>query len=225
MVFRAVLLDWRGTLVTTLTEEDWARQALLRLGRPTWPDLVDHVAARLRTAEAALDAPGTDTDAGVHRRTYLQVLSAAGLDDDLVQALYAVESDPGCNTFAVDVADTLRLLNGAGLRIAVVSDVHVDIRPAFEAAGLAGLVDVFTLSFEQGVQKPDPAMFTHTLSALGVAAGEALMVGDRSRPDGAAVESGITTLLVPPLTGPEDRRLHLVLALCGVASGHISHAR
>jgi FMN phosphatase YigB (HAD superfamily) len=225
VVLRAVLFDWRGTLATTLSEEDWARHALLRLGRPTWPDLVDHVAARLRTAEAALDAPGTDTDAGLHRRTYLRVLSAAGLDDDLVQALYAVESDPGCNVFAGDAADTLRLLNGAGLRIAVVSDVHVDIRPAFDAAGLEGVVDVFTLSFEQGVQKPDPAMVTRTLSALGVAPHEALMVGDRSAPDGAAVESGITTLLLPTLAGPDDRRLHHVLALCGVASGRISHAR
>jgi HAD superfamily hydrolase (TIGR01509 family) len=225
VAFRAVLFDWRGTLAATLTEQDWARQALLRLGRPTWPELVDHVAARLRAAEAELDAPGTDTDADLHRRTYVRVLSAAGLDDELVQALYAVESDPACNGFADDAADTLHLLSNAGLRIAVVSDIHVDIRPAFQVAGLLDAVDVFSLSFEQGVQKPDPAMFAYALTALGVPPGEALMVGDRSRPDGAAVELGMATLLVPPLTGPGDRRLHLVLALCGVASGGISHAR
>jgi FMN phosphatase YigB (HAD superfamily) len=50
--------------------------------------------------------------------------------------------------------------------------------------------------------------------ALGVSADEALMVGDRSRPDGAAVERGITTLLVPPLRGTGDQRLHRVVALC-----------
>lgn len=27
------------------------------------------------------------------------------------------------------------------------------------------MVDVFTLSYEQGTQKPDPAMFTRTLAA------------------------------------------------------------
>ena len=94
--------------------------------------------------------------------------------------------------------------------------MHVDIRPAFAAAGLAGVVDVFTLSFEQGTQKPDPRMFTRTLDELGLRAGEALMVGDRSGPDGAAVEVGDPTLLLPPLRGPDDRRLHPVLALCGI---------
>ena len=98
----------------------------------------------------------------------------------------------------------------------MVSDIHVDIRPAFAAAGLGGAVDVFTLSFEQGVQEPDPRMFVRTLEALGVEPDDALMVGDRSRPDGAAVECGLTTLLLPPLAAPSDRRLHRVLALCGI---------
>ncbi len=57
-------------------------------------------------------------------------------------------------------------------------------------------------------------MFTRTLQALGVDPAGALLVGDRSGPDGAAVEQGVTTLLLPPLRGAEDRRLHLVLALC-----------
>ena len=106
-------------------------------------------------------------------------------------------------------------LRAAGLRLAVVSDIHVDVRPAFAAASLAGVVDVFTLSFELGAQKPDPRVFTATLDALGVQPHEALMVGDRCRPDGGAVECGVPTLLLPPLTAPDDRRLHHVLALCG----------
>ena len=56
-------------------------------------------------------------------------------------------------------------------------------------------------------------MFTRTLAALDVDAHRALMVGDRSRPDGAAVEAGVPTLLLPPLTRVDERRLHLVLAL------------
>jgi hypothetical protein len=41
------------------------------------------------------------------------------------------------------------------------------------------------------------------------------MVGDRSHPDGAAVEHGIATLLQPTLRDPQHRRLHLVAAFCG----------
>jgi FMN phosphatase YigB (HAD superfamily) len=134
----------------------------------------------------------------------------------LVTALYEVESDPAVNVFADDAAEILHGLSDAGVRIGVVSDIHVDIRPAFAAAGLADLVDVFTLSFEQGAQKPHPAMFAHALAALDLPAHEALMVGDRSRPDGAAVELGIATLLLPPLENAADRRLHHVAALCGI---------
>ncbi len=79
-------------------------------------------------------------------------------------------------------------------------------------------MDVYSLSFELGAQKPDPAVFTRTLDALGVRAEDALMVGDRSRPDGGAVEVGITTLLLPQLRSVQDRRLHTVLRLCGISA-------
>jgi phosphoglycolate phosphatase-like HAD superfamily hydrolase len=52
-------------------------------------------------------------------------------------ALYAVEPETGANLFADDVAPTLGALRRAGLSIAVVSDIHVDLRPAFAAAGSA----------------------------------------------------------------------------------------
>jgi FMN phosphatase YigB (HAD superfamily) len=221
MAVRAVLFDWRGTLAVTPGEEDWVATALRRLGRPAAPALVAAVADALRGAEEELDGPGVDSDAERHRSTYRRVFARLGLDDELAAALYAVESDPSYDVFASDVPEVLRRLRDAGLRVAVVSDVHVDIRPAFTAAGLGGLVDVFTLSCEQGVQKPDPRMFTRTLGALGVDAGAALMVGDRSLPDGAAVEVGIATLLLPPLRGTGDRRLHRVLDLCLPSASHM----
>ena len=218
-MIRAVLFDWRGTLVVNLTDVEWVTRALTALGREADRATVEAIASAIAQANGPgnrLDAPGVDCDAALHRRTFLDVLTDAGLDADLVDSLYVVESDPLNNPFADDVADTFAALQERGIRIAVVSDIHVDLRPAFDAAGLAGPVDVFTLSVEQGVQKPDHRMFTGTLDALGVVPEEALMVGDRSRPDGAAVESGIPTLLVPPLRSVDDRRLHLVLALCGV---------
>lgn len=102
----------------------------------------------------------------------------------------------------------------------MLSDIYFDLRPVFDAAGLAGVIDVFVLSFEQGLQKPHPALFRSALAALGTHAHETLMVGDRSRPDGPAVEQGITTLLLPPLEHPGQRRLHQVLALVGQVSSN-----
>lgn len=220
MTFRAVIFDWRGTLVSSLSERRWVQEALLLLGREAHTGTVEDVLAAVVAADGPqhrLDAPGMDTDAALHRRTFFAVLADAGLDEQLVEALYAVESDAGHNPFAEDAVATLTALHDAGLRLAVLSDIHFDLRPAFDAAGLAGVVDVFVLSFEQGAQKPDPALFAHALAALGTAASETLMVGDRSRPDGPAVEQGITTLLLPPLEHPGQRRLHHVLALAGPA--------
>lgn len=214
---KAVLFDWRGTLVVTPSVAQWVDEALRVLGRDPAPGTVDDVVsaiARANGAQNRLDGPGVDSDAALHRSTFLEVFADAGLDAQLTEALYAVESDPRRNRFADDVPATLTALQERGIAVAVVSDIHVDLRPAFDAAGLGGLVDVFTLSFELGMQKPDPAMFLRTLDALRVEPDDALMVGDRSRPDGAAVEAGITTLLLPPLRDVTDRRLHKVLALC-----------
>lgn len=217
-VTKAVIFDWRGTLVTTLTEREWVEQALLAIGRDASPSAVRRTVSAVATANGEqdrLDGRGVDSDAALHRKTYMSVFADAGLDPELAESLYGVESDPRHNPFALDVPEALESLHQSGVRIAVASDVHFDLRPAFHTAGLEGLVDVFTLSFEQGVQKPNPLVFQRTLDALGVSPEDAVMVGDRSPHDGAAVESGITTLLLPPLRSIRDRRLHKVLSLCG----------
>ncbi|NAZ83583.1 HAD hydrolase-like protein [Kineococcus sp. R8] len=218
MTFTSVIFDWRGTLVTTLSWQAWVEEALRLAGREHSVAHVDRVLKALQAAdpgEVRLEAPGVDSDATLHRSTYFGVFADAGFDSELSEALYAVESDHHHNHFATDVAETLRQLRKAEVRLAVLSDVHFDIRPAFAEAGMDGLVDTFVLSFEQGVQKPDPAMFATAVESLGTPAQDTLMVGDRSRPDGAAVEQGITTLLLPPLRSADDRRLHRVLSLCG----------
>lgn len=217
MPFRAVLFDWRGTLVTSPGPVWAVEQALTRIDRPAAPSDVDAVLSAVLEANGdanRLDTPGMDTDALLHREIAMAVFRDAGLDTALGESLYPVDTDVAYNVFATDVRSTLEVLRERQIAVAVVSDIHFDIRPHFAAAGCARLVDVFTLSFEHGVQKPDPRIFTTTLTALGVTAEEALMVGDRSGPDGGAVECGIATLLLPPLSSADDERLHLALALC-----------
>ncbi|MDU0290130.1 HAD-IA family hydrolase [Saccharothrix longispora] len=204
---RTVIFDWRGTLVLAPTFTGWATEALRRLGRD--PSGAAGVAALLRVG--ALDVPGMDADADLHRETCHRAFRDAGIDGELADSLYAVECDPAANPFAVDVEPVLRALRGHGVRIGVLSDIHFDIRPAFRDLP----VDSFTLSFEHGVVKPDPAIFRLALDDLGAEPDRTLVVGDRSTHDGAAVESGLTTLLVPPLRDVHDARLHHVAALVG----------
>lgn len=202
---RAVIFDWRGTLVLTPTFRGWVTEALRRLGRDT-STAADVIAA---IDVARLDAPGVDADATLHRETYYGAFADAGLDDDLADALYEVESDPAFTPFAVDAAATLHTLHANGVRIGVLSDIHFDVRPAFD--GLP--VDSFVLSFEHGVVKPDPEIFRIALDELGTSPEDTLMVGDRATHDGAGVNVGMPTLLVPPLRDVIDARLHLVTNL------------
>ncbi|WP_225803877.1 HAD family hydrolase [Streptomyces sp. NK15101] len=225
--FRAVLFDWVGTLVVPKwgpvsggpKGAHWIERTLLRLGREASEAEVLRLSAALSEANRLPDvARGwSDASADAHRAGYTRWVRAAGIDPVLADALYATLSDPFGNPFATDVAPTLAALKAAGLKVAVVSDIHFDIRPAFVKAGLDAHVDCYALSFEHGLCKPDPAFFGVALDRLGVRPDETLMVGDRSGPDGGAVEAGLATLLLPPLTGTAEERLHLVLGACGLA--------
>ncbi|MEV0709840.1 HAD family hydrolase [Nocardia aurea] len=219
---RAVVFDWRGTLVCELTPSQWVREALRRLGRDHDDLAVASVLRSIHTPEllTRLRSPLGNTSAERHRDTYYGVFVAAGLDDELAEELWAVESDPAYNPFAVDAARTLSALAEHGCAIGVLSNIHFDIRPVFDRAGLLDHVDSFVLSCERGVQKPDPAIFRLALDELGAGAEHTLMVGDRPSRDGVAVDVGMPTLLVPPLNDPARSSLHLVTMTVGAYRQH-----
>jgi HAD superfamily hydrolase (TIGR01509 family) len=193
---------------------------MLAAGRSAVDDEVSRVCLALRKASAlpeVIVAEATiDTSAALHREASLAYFRLAGLDDELSEALYALDFRASSHPFYPDVVPVVRALHARGIRIALVSDIHVDLRPEFEAAGLAKYFNAFVLSFEHGVQKPDRAIFEIALGALEVDASDALMVGDRPSHDGGAVRAGITTLLMPPSTSADlPVGLDRVLALVG----------
>jgi FMN phosphatase YigB (HAD superfamily) len=218
---RAVVFDWRGTLVAAPTYEQWVGTALRSLDRDDDRRTVADIISRIVAADgkpSRLDAPGVDCAAARHRAAFYAVFADAGLDADLADALYSVEADPANNHFALDAATTLLSLASRGVSIAVLSDIHFDIRPSFTTLGVAHTIDAFVLSFEHGVQKPDPAIFALALKSLDTSAEQTLMVGDRQIPDGGALDVGMPTLLLPPLTNIHQRRLHHVTAIFGASA-------
>jgi HAD superfamily hydrolase (TIGR01493 family) len=207
---QAVLFDWRGTLVHDPPIEWWVSQVVAD------PVQVEDVCRRLTAVLAEPDVlagqAGCDCSRAAHDEWFALVCARAGLDRDLTAALDALDLDPANHPFYPDVAPVLRTLHDGGVRIAVVSDIHVDLRPEFATAGLAQYIDAFVLSFEHGVQKPDRAIFELALRAVGVEACDALMVGDRASHDGGAIGSGIPTLLLPPVASADEPvGLHRVL--------------
>ncbi|MFF3221642.1 HAD family hydrolase [Nocardia suismassiliense] len=219
---RAVVFDWRGTLVSELTPKRWAEEALKRARRESHDAAVSQLLLDIKMAAGQpnrLQSPRGNISYAAHRDTYYQVFTDAKLSSEVADALFHVDSDPSFNKFAVDAAATLIALKQSGYKICVLSNIHFDIRPVFKDANLLDLIDTFVLSNEEGVQKPDPAIFERALEKLGTCAAETMMVGDRASRDGVAVEIGMPTLLVPALTDPQQRRLHLVTSAVGVDLG------
>jgi HAD superfamily hydrolase (TIGR01509 family) len=202
---RAVLFDFSGTLASCEARDDWfAGMGLDAVQRAEVMDRLTHPTAGV--THHAWEY--RDLDPALHREAYLHVLSNSGLADKHAEELYRRVTDPAEWAVYPDTALVLKSLRQNGIRTAVVSNVAWDIRPVLTGSE----VDEFVLSFEVGAAKPDLRIFTTALDRLGVAADEALMIGDSEENDGAARELGCSFALVDPLP-IADRPTGLIDAL------------
>jgi HAD superfamily hydrolase (TIGR01509 family) len=215
--YDAVLFDWMLTLADYPGEREHLRRAHESIGRSVDDRELDRLIVALRTARTRPDvlaaAEREDCSADLHRSYKMLLHSSAGIDDTLSEAMYLLLGHPAFHPVYEGVEAVLEAIHAAGVKIAVVSDIHVDLREHARLAGFAGLIDQWILSFEHGVQKPDPEIFRIALDAVGTRPRRTLMVGDRASHDGAAASLGIDCLILPPCDDRTNQRLHGVLAL------------
>jgi len=215
--FKAVLFDWRGTLVHIPSPIWHVTRALESTGRPADRQTVEAVIERVQDVS---DLPEfveaervIDLSAEVHRETTMRMYNQGGLDIELAEALYRVEWELESRPLFPDVPGTLAAIHDRGVKVALVSDIHFDIRPDCIAQGIDTFVDAYILSCEVGIQKPDPRMFLAATSAVDVQPDEALMVGDTAATDGGAAAIGIATLILPRPDELVTRGLDIVVRL------------
>ena len=223
---RAVLFDFSGTLFRLEEDDSWFA------GMQVDEREVDgHVQAELMRRLTAPTGRSVDMDEmqhrnwvnrdlepHLHREAYLHVLRESGLTVEHAESLYGLLIEPANWTAYPDTAAVLASLHRQGIKIAIVSNIAFDLRPAFTAIGAHEFVDEFVLSFEVGAVKPSPEIFRTALSRLGVSAEDALMVGDSEEADGGALAVGCRFALVDPL--PTDKRpTGLIEALSGDGIG------
>jgi putative hydrolase of the HAD superfamily len=77
-----------------------------------------------------------------------------------------------------ETAEVLAALRSRGVTLAICSNWDWDLEEAIAAAGLTGTVDVTVSSAWIGARKPHRRMYDAVLDRLGIAAGDALFVGD-----------------------------------------------
>lgn len=202
-MIHGVLFDYSGTLFRFEPGPGWPSQAADEAARErlttvlTAPTLSgEHLPPDLTEAWDR-----RDLDPDVHRTVYLASLASSGvaLTDEEAEAVYVSLTDPATWQPYPDTVEVLRALRAAGVPVAVVSNIAWDIREAFRRHGVEELVTEFVLSYEEGVVKPDPKIFTVACQRIGVAPEEALMVGDSAENDGGASAIGCATVIVEPL--------------------------
>ncbi|KWX19486.1 haloacid dehalogenase [Mycolicibacterium wolinskyi] len=211
VMIKAVLFDFSGTLFRLEEDESWFAGIAV-----DEREVDGHVQAELMrrlTAPTGRSVQMSDEQyhawvnrdlaPHLHREAYLHVLRESGLADHHAVELYERVIDPDSWTAYPDTATVLKTLKQQGIKTAVVSNIAFDIRPAFAAIGAKDDVDEFVLSFEVGAVKPNAAIFTTALDRLGVAAPDALMVGDSEEADGGAKAVGCRFALVDPLPTAE----------------------
>jgi HAD superfamily hydrolase (TIGR01509 family) len=201
VTIRGVLIDFSGTLFRLETSEqllpddnsERAQQLLQVLTAPVNPGVA-------LPAHLLEEWPQRDLDPDVHQRVYTESLRQAGLvAPGQADAGYRMMLDPRSWSAYPDVREALTRLRAAGLPVAVVSNIAWDIRPIFELAGVADLVDEFVLSFQEGAMKPDEKLFRIACDRLRVDPKDALMIGDSEEADGGAAALGCQVEIVPPL--------------------------
>lgn len=221
MSTQAVLLDWGHTLFDTPGSVDFIVNfaADRRIGanvnevRSLWDD------ARVRSRSAAEIAKGRDKSPMLHRQCWSALWHELEMRfPGVIEALYDFETSAAGWSPYSDTADVLHELDARGVPVVIVSDVAFDLRPILQHYDLHHLINTYVLSGEHGTTKPELQLFRIALGAVGVAPEHALMVGDNYVNDGAAIDVGIRTLLLPAVTHGAPRGLHVVLDLIDASS-------
>ncbi len=215
--FDAVLFDWMVTLAHYPSPKMHLELALSNLGREMAPAEIDEMLAAQDRAKLLPEVEAAsaieDTSLAAHGRSERLLYERSGYDDELAEALYVLLGQPTFHPAYPDAAPTVRSVKAAGLKVGVLSDIHVDLRPHATEFGFGDDIDAWSLSFELGIQKPAPEIFEHAFAQLECPPERILMVGDTPVKDGAASLHGATALLLPRPASFGVRGLELVLAM------------
>jgi putative hydrolase of the HAD superfamily len=177
-------------------------------------EAVEEAELRARVRLDADLARGVSTEGRTAQNRYLAYLLAAlGLTDpEEIEAAAGFSRSYNAPAGLFDRADpearaTIRGVKAAGLVVGVVSNSNGSVRALLDGAGLAAELDFIIDSALVGVEKPDPRIFHLGLERAGVAAHEAVYIGDLYSVDVLGSRAaGLGAILLDPrgFWGPRD---------------------
>lgn len=194
----AVLLDFHNTLAVLRSMDAWIEEAtVLAANRPASPMPLERIRNVWVDAKRLFPDQGWDLDPAAHRHAFISTLSHDGaVSADFAEALYAVM--PNQWVLNRGALDFVTQASRAGIRLGIVSNIALDIRPALERWGIAAALDAVILSYEVGYVKPDSRIFQLAADSLGLDPADCLMIGDSAHDDVGGAVLGMPCVISRP---------------------------
>jgi putative hydrolase of the HAD superfamily len=133
------------------------------------------------TGEGRLWSTSPERSRAMWRGIYDVFLTEVGITEDheaLFDALYRRFTDLASYRLHPDALPTLERLRKAELKLGVISNFEEWLERLLESLEVSDFFDVTVVSGVEGVEKPDPRIFEIALERAGVAAEDAVYVGD-----------------------------------------------
>jgi putative hydrolase of the HAD superfamily len=191
---RAVLFDSGGVLMQPIGGR-WNPRADFE------PTILSHdpsitperFAAAIAAGDRFLDASASTPDYDDYHRVMLTHLGIDPTRQLLAELVRPAQPATYLETFP-DVTPTLRKLRRRGIRMAVVSDAWPELPDLHAALGIHEFFEAYAISAELGCNKPDPRMYHHASTALGLAPAQCLFIDDDPALVAAAINLGYAGL-------------------------------
>ena len=186
-MIRAVFFDLDGTLydrdaaILRMADEQFeAFREELGVDKPAFMERL-----------VALDGHGHNRTPRLHHA----LADMLGFDVDLADRLetFFRSRYPNHCRISQDSLNTLETLRASGKKLGIITNGSTRWQSRkIECMGIASLFDTVLISETEGIQKPDPRIFTRALDVCGVLAGESIFVGDHPEIDiGGAKGAGL----------------------------------
>jgi putative hydrolase of the HAD superfamily len=128
------------------------------------------------------------------------VLKEAGIaaDEKIVLRLLGMMQQAKMNLVLFDdVKAALDDLKKRGYKVGLISNIEQDMTATLDKLGLSARLDIVVTSQDAGFTKPQPEIFRYALEKAGVAAAEAVYVGDQYQVDVLGANSaGLKGILI-----------------------------
>jgi putative hydrolase of the HAD superfamily len=221
---RALLLDAMGTLLELEPPAPRLRRELSqRFGLEiSETDAQRAIAAEIAYYRGHLDE-GRDAAALAALRSRCAEALRDGLPDD--ERVAAIDNAALTSVLVAslrfepfaDVRPALAAARAAGRRLVVVSNWDVSLDEVLDRLGLAPMLDGIVTSAAVGARKPSPEIFERALAIAGVAAHEAVHVGDSLAEDVAGARAaGIEAVLIKRDASPGPPGVRTVATLAAL---------